>query len=89
MSERIREHQNYSDYQSCSIDVINERVTQLSALLSTLVGEGFSSFKTYNHDIQRNVLWACSALIDDVQWHLKHPDEHLGKRNIKGESPSL
>lgn len=42
---------------SDQFEVLSTRTVQLSALLATLYGEGYQSFKTYNEDIQENTLW--------------------------------
>ena len=64
-------------YDDQSADIIDQRLAHLGALLHAISGEGFKPFSNMNDDLQADYLWACATLIDEVIWHMKHPDEHL------------
>lgn len=60
-----------------AIDELNTKTSQLSALLHTLYGHGWESFRSYNETIQENVLWLASDLASDV--------DKLGNRLFQDE----
>ena len=81
MNTPLKQHQKYVDHQESSEDIMSERICQLQALLTSITGEGFDSYKRYNEDIQQNILWLADALIDDIYWHFTYPNDHLKEAN--------
>lgn len=55
-------------------DELSRKVSQLSALLSLIIGTGYENFSLYNHSIKQNYLWTCSDLADQI-------DKLLSKRS--------
>lgn len=86
MSDRIRESQKFTDYQSCSADMICLRVDQLCSLTAIISGEGAESFDTYNEKIKQDILYLLNNLAEDLHWHWNHPDEHLNPEGDKAKS---
>lgn len=54
-------------------DELSRKASQLSALLSVIIGAGYENFSLYNHSIKQNHLWTCSNLADQI-------DKLLSKR---------
>ena len=48
---------------SCEMDVVGRKLSQLRALLSVSMCKDFT---TYNDKIQMSYLWACSDLADGI-----------------------
>jgi len=45
---------------------LTKRTAQLTALLATLYGAGYQSFKDYNEEIQENTLWLAHDLAYEI-----------------------
>ena len=50
-------------YSIGDIDVINARLAQADAILTTILGEGFENFALHSHKIQEDVIWGIQDLI--------------------------
>lgn len=89
MPDKYQQHpviHNNAPYHADSIDTIGARAAQLNAILIMITGEGFNNFQSYNSEIQENVLWACSDLASDIEWHCANPDQHQPEES-KGVRP--
>jgi hypothetical protein len=53
-------------YKEAADDTLTRKSAQLSAMLTTVVGEGFQSFDGYNAKVKENFLWACQDLADEI-----------------------
>lgn len=56
------------------LEQLDTRLTQLSAMLTIVYGNGGETFRVWNDDIQDNFLWACQMLAlecKDLAGHLK------------------
>lgn len=49
------------------LDELNKRSAQLAALLSTLRGDGYQSFKGYSEEVQENTLWLAGDLAEQIR----------------------
>lgn len=47
-------------------EALSTRAVQLTALLATLHGEGYQSFKHYSDEIQENTLWLAHDLAHEI-----------------------
>jgi hypothetical protein len=46
---------------------LDARISQLSALLFNITGEGFDSFNSMNDTVKHNYLWTCESLADECK----------------------
>ena len=74
MSNHERLH---SQDQESSDQIIQNRSSQLCALLHCISGGGFNAFNELAPDLKDNVLWACRDLAEDIAWHSHNTDQHL------------
>ena len=49
------------------IDLLNQKLAQLDAMLVMAYGEGGEVFRNMNDHLQDNYLWACSSLAADCK----------------------
>lgn len=48
-------------------DHLSNRITHLRAMLDTVYGGGYESFKECNENIQDNFLWSCASLARECE----------------------
>ena len=46
---------------------LNTRITHLRAMLDTVWGQGYETFKDCSDDIQGNFLWGCASLAKECE----------------------
>ena len=46
---------------------LNTRITHLRAMLDTVYGGGYESFKEHNENTQENFLWSCASIARECE----------------------
>lgn len=49
------------------IDALDEKLVQLSSMLTMIHGHGYQTFDNYSDEIKDNYLWACERLADECK----------------------
>ncbi|KJJ95047.1 hypothetical protein UB44_23305 [Burkholderiaceae bacterium 26] len=57
---------NAQEFSLDQLDELVKRSSQLVALLATLRGVGYQSFKVYSEEIQENTLWLAGDLAEQI-----------------------
>lgn len=71
---RLKRMPTFAGYETDSLNAISDRISQLQAMLTVC---GAENFNTWHEEIKQNYLWACSVMLDDLEWHFRNPDKHL------------
>lgn len=67
-------------------DQLSARLSQLTAMLTMVHGNGFESFSQWNDEIQDNYLWACTMLATECRDHVDHPNFGLVSKPSQEEA---
>ena len=50
-----------------TLDKLQNKLAQLTAILNSIYGGGFESFQGLNDTLKENILWACADLSEDCE----------------------